>query len=187
MVTFGGIRVNRHFECIKEDWESIPGLYAVGVDSADLWPNIYTINVPGGTNGNNVNSGRAAANNATEFIGSAKTGTVSEVGDTSPSVVTWDGGALPASLKDGVYTSKPTQGMFGTITATVTISAGTIREISETNELETSYVGVTAMEDVLIPAIIEAQDVHVDTVAGATATSNGFRNAVLDCLEQAAG
>ncbi|MDR1014836.1 MAG: FAD-binding protein [Coriobacteriales bacterium] len=185
MVTFGGIHVNRNMECIKDDWSVIPGLYSAGVDSADLWPNVYTINVPGGTNGNNVNSGRLAADNATAFIGDAKTGSIVEDGDTSPSVVVWDGGAMPASLKDGTYTSSPTQGMFGTVTATVTVSGGKITEIAETNELETGYVGVTAMDDVLIPAIIEAQDVHVDTVAGATASSNALRKAVLEALGQA--
>jgi fumarate reductase flavoprotein subunit len=186
MVTFGGIRVNRAFECIKDNWEAIPGLYAVGVDSADIWPNIYTINVPGGTNANNVNSGRAAANNATAFVGNAKTGVVAEDGDTSPSVVTWTGGPTPTGLKDGTYTSKPTPGMFGDITATVTVSGGKITEITQVNDLETAYIGVEAMNDVLIPQIIEKQDVHVDTVAGATSSSNGLRNAVLDALEQAA-
>jgi fumarate reductase flavoprotein subunit len=187
MVTFGGTRVNRRMECIKEDWEVIPGLYSAGVDAADLWPNVYTINVPGGTNGNNVNSGRLAARNAAAYIGSKKTGAITEDGDTSPSVVVWDGGAMPASLKDGTYTSSEQQGMFGWITATVTVSGGTITAIEENNELETPYVGVTAMNDVLIPAIIAAQDVHVDTVAGATASSNALRNAVLEAAEQAAG
>jgi fumarate reductase flavoprotein subunit len=185
MVTFGGIHVNRNMECIKDDWSVIPGLYSAGVDSADLWPNVYTINVPGGTNGNNVNSGRLAANNATAYIGSAKTGNVAEEGDTSPSVVVWSGGDMPTSLKDGTYTSSPEQGMFGTLTATVTVSGGKITAITQENELETAYVGVTAMDDVLIPAIIDAQDVHVDTVAGATASSNALRNAVLDAVNQA--
>jgi fumarate reductase flavoprotein subunit len=76
--------------------------------------------------------------------------------------------------------------MFGNITVTVTISSGKIAEITQTNELETSYIGVEAMNDVLIPAVLEAQDVNVDTVAGATATSNGFRNAVEACLLAAA-
>jgi uncharacterized protein with FMN-binding domain len=93
---------------------------------------------------------------------------------------------MPTDLKDGTYTSAPTPGMFGTITATVTVSGGKIAEITEENELETEYIGITAMNDVLIPEIIAAQDVHVDTVSGATSSSNGLRNAVLDALEQAA-
>lgn len=186
MVTFGGIRVNRNMECIKEDWSVIPGLYSAGVDSSDLWPNVYTINVPGGTNGNNVNSGRLAATNAAAYIGSPS-GTIGEEGDTSEAVIIWDGGAMPTSLSDGTFVSEPKQGMFGSIVATVDIKDGKIVSITEENEMETSYIGVTAMNDVLIPAIIDAQDVHVDTVSGATASSNGLRNAVLDALEQAAG
>ncbi len=183
MVTFGGIHVNRHFECVDTEEQSIPGLYAVGVDSAELWPNIYTINVPGGTNANNVNSGRTAAINAAKYIGSGKTGVIKSDGDTSPSVVvnTWKN---PTDLKDGTYKAT-SHGMFGEITVTVTISGGKIAEISQTNELETSYIGVEAMQDVLIPAVIKAQDVNVDTVAGATATSNGFRTAVESCLVEA--
>lgn len=184
MVTFGGIHVNRKFECVTAEEKPIPGLYAVGVDSAELWPNIYTINVPGGTNANNVNSGRSAANHAKEYIGSQAMGTVSAAGDTSPSVVetSW---TTPTNLEDGTYTSEPTRGMFGTITATVTIAGGKITAITQENELETSYIGVTAMDDILIPAIIADQDVNVDTVAGATMSSNGLRDAVQDCLEQA--
>jgi fumarate reductase flavoprotein subunit len=184
MVTFGGIHVNRKFECVDENEQAIPGLYAVGVESAELWPNIYTINVPGGTNANNVNSGRSAAINASEYIGAEKTGVINESGDTSPSVVvqTWEN---PQDLKDGTYTATAT-GMFGNITVTVTISGGKIAEVTQTNELETSYIGVEAMEKTLIPAVLDAQDVNVDTVAGATATSNGFRNAVEASLLEAA-
>jgi fumarate reductase flavoprotein subunit len=183
MVTFGGIHTNRKFECVDADEKPIPGLYAIGVDSAELWPNIYTINVPGGTNANNVHSGRAAANNARQFIGQGATGKITSSGDTSPSVVkgNWK---TPAGIKDGTYTASA-RGMFGGITATVTVSGGKIARITQTNELETSYIGALALEE-LISAVISAQDVNVDTITGATQTSNGFRNAVQNCLEQAA-
>lgn len=183
MVTFGGIRTNRHFECVDVDNETIDGLYAVGVDSADLWPNIYTINVPGGTNANNVNSGRTAANNVTDYIGSNVKGTVSSEGDTSASVpdMTWE---TPSNLEDGTYTATA-RGMFGDIAVSVTVLDGKMTEITQENELETSYIGGTAMDDTMIPAMIDQQIVGVDTVTGATASSNGLRNAVLDCLEQA--
>ena len=89
-------------------------------------------------------------------------------------------------LKDGEYTD--TQfGMFSDIAVTVTVSGGKIASIDQESELETSYVGVAAMESVLIPAVIEAQSVDdVDTVAGATRTSQGFLTAVAKCCEQAA-
>lgn len=185
MVTFGGIRTNRKMEVVDKDGHAIPGLYSAGVDSADLWPNIYTISVPGGTNANNINSGRFASKFAAEYIGSDKVGSVASEGDTSESVpdVSW---SMPeGDLKDGTYTD--TQfGMFSDITVTVTIASGKISEISQENELETTYVGQAAMENTLIPAVIEQQTPAVDTVSGATRTSDAFRTAVQNCCEQAA-
>ncbi len=67
-VTFGAIRTDRSFHALDEDKDVIPGLYAIGVDGAMLWPNIYTINIPGGSNANNVNSGRTAAKSAASYI-----------------------------------------------------------------------------------------------------------------------
>lgn len=184
MVTFGGIRTNRKMEVVDKNGQPVPGLYSAGVDSADLWPNIYTINVPGGTNANNINSGRFASKSAAEYIGSSKAGSVSSEGDTSESVpdVSW---SMPeGALKDGVYTD--TQfGMFSDITVTVTVEGGKIAEISQENELETTYVGQAAMENTLIPAVIEQQTPAVDTVSGATRTSDAFRTAVQTCCEQA--
>lgn len=88
------------------------------------------------------------------------------------------------SLKDGTYTD--TQfGMFSDIEVTVTVSGGKISAITQESELETTYVGQAAMEDVLIPAVIDTQDLPVDTVAGATRTSLAFLTAVQKCCEQA--
>lgn len=183
-VTFGGIRTNRKMEVIREDWTPVAGLYSAGVDSADLWPNIYTVNVPGGCNGNNINSGRAAALSATAYLGELG-GAVTEEGDTADVKVAWDGGEMPAALKDGIWTSEPAFGMFGTITATVTVQDGKIASIAQENECETDYLGVVAMEQEA-QLIIDAQDVHVDTVGGATMSCNGLRAAVLDACQQAA-
>lgn len=184
MVTFGGIKTNRKMEVVDKNGKPVPGLYSCGVDSADLWPNIYTINVPGGTNANNINSGRFAGKNAAAYIGDARTGAVEAAGDTTPSTPDFPWAMPEGTLKDGVYEDTE-YGMFGTITVTMTVEGGKIAQISQVNELETGYVGVPAMENVLIPAVIEAQSPAVDTVAGATMTSNGFRNAVQACCEQA--
>ena len=186
MVTFGGIRTNRKMEVVDKAGAPVAGLYSAGVDSADLWPNIYTINVPGGTNANNINSGRFAARSAAEYIGDGKASAVTSEGDTSESKPERTWGMPEGELKDGEYTD--TQfGMFSDIAVTVTVSGGKIASIDQESELETSYVGVAAMESVLIPAVIEAQSVDdVDTVAGATRTSQGFLTAVAKCCEQAA-
>lgn len=47
---------------------AIPGLYAIGVDGAMLYHNVYTINMPGTCCGNNVNSGREAAQAAAAYL-----------------------------------------------------------------------------------------------------------------------
>jgi len=66
--SIGGIHVNRKMEVINEAGEPIPGLYAVGTDSCELYRETYTMNVPASCNGNNVNSGRTAAKNAVASI-----------------------------------------------------------------------------------------------------------------------
>lgn len=185
MVTFGGIRTNRKMEVVDKSGSPIPGLYSCGVDSADLWPNVYTINVPGGCNANNINSGRFAGRNAAAYIGDGRLGTVNVEGDTTPSVPESSWPAPEGVLADGTYTDVE-RGMFGSITVTLTVEGGKIAAVKQENELETTYVGVPAMEDVLIPAVIEQQTSDVDTVVGATMTSNGFRAAVQACLQQAA-
>ena len=185
MVTFGGIRTSRKMEVVDKNGDPIPGLYSSGVESADLWPNIYTINVPGGTNANNINSGRFAAKYAAAYIGDAKLGAIAVEGDDTPSAPDLSWPAPEGTWKDGIYTDTE-RGMFGWIQVTVTIEDGKITAIEQTNELETTYVGVPAMNDVLISAVIEAQSPDVATVGGATMTCNGFRRAVQSCLEQAA-
>lgn len=68
VVVDGGIMTNKHAEVLDSSQMPIPGLYAVGLDGAMLWRNVYTQNMPGTQMGNNVNSGRKAANSAAEYI-----------------------------------------------------------------------------------------------------------------------
>jgi fumarate reductase flavoprotein subunit len=184
MVTYGALATSKNFEVVDDRRQAIPGLYSAGVDACDLWPNIYTINVGGGTAANHVHSGRVAVRSGIEYIGADKLlGEVTSEGDTSPSVVPFNYDQ-PETLKDGAYTSEPYFGMFSDITATVTVAGGKITEITEDDELETPYVGKYAIEDI-IAEVIGTQNVNVDTVAGATSTSNAFRSAISDCLMQA--
>ena len=59
--SIGGIHINRQFQVIDENDDPIPGLYAVGTDSCELYRESYTMNIPASCQGNNVNSGRTAA------------------------------------------------------------------------------------------------------------------------------
>lgn len=68
--TIGSIYTDRSFHALTEDMKPIEGLYVVGVEGAMLWSNLYTINVSGGCNANNVNSGRTAAQDAVAKLAS---------------------------------------------------------------------------------------------------------------------
>lgn len=69
LVTMGGVLTDRKFRVLTHEKQAVPGLYATGVTGAALWRNVYTINVGGGCNANNINSGRVAANDAKEYLG----------------------------------------------------------------------------------------------------------------------
>lgn len=64
----GGITTDRQRRVLDEDFEPIPGLFAIGNDGNMNYRHVYTINMPGTAMGNQVNSGREAANNALEFL-----------------------------------------------------------------------------------------------------------------------
>ncbi|WP_165248838.1 FAD-dependent oxidoreductase [Adlercreutzia sp. ZJ141] len=69
IVVDGSIATNIRAEVLNENSMPISGLYAAGLDGAMLWHNIYTQNMPGSCVGNNVHTGRVAANSAKEYIG----------------------------------------------------------------------------------------------------------------------
>ncbi|MEY8461293.1 FAD-dependent oxidoreductase [Eggerthellaceae bacterium 24-137] len=64
----GGVTTNARAEALDHHMNPIPGLYAVGLDGAMLWRNVYTQAIGGTMMGNNVYSGRNAARNAKEYI-----------------------------------------------------------------------------------------------------------------------
>lgn len=85
---------------------------------------------------------------------------------------------------DGTYTGSGT-GFGGTITVQVTISGGRITDIdilSASGETD-SYLNSARS---VIDRIISAQSPNVDTVSGATYSSNGIINAVKSALKKAA-
>jgi fumarate reductase flavoprotein subunit len=64
----GGFLVNRKRQVLNTAKEPIEGLYAIGNDGNNNYRNVYTINMPGTAFGNQVNSGREAANYVKEFL-----------------------------------------------------------------------------------------------------------------------
>ncbi len=88
-------------------------------------------------------------------------------------------------LKDGSYTGTG-RGNNGSVKVSVTVSGGAITAVNVTEHAETTGISDPAIER--IPAAIVAdQSVAVDTVSGATNTSNAILTAVKDCITQAGG
>ncbi|MGN0291096.1 MAG: FMN-binding protein [Lachnospiraceae bacterium] len=86
---------------------------------------------------------------------------------------------------DGVYRGSA-KGYGGTITVEVTITGGSIADIQVVEHAkETPSYFEKAMA--IVPRILESQSPNVDTVSGATYSSNGIREAVIQALNQAAG
>ena len=94
-----------------------------------------------------------------------------------------DNMARPAIYTAGTYTGTA-RGYGGTVTATVTVSSKAIESIEVIGEKET-------MLDLAVPAvpdlIVAKQSVDVDTVSGATLSSNAIIKAVDKALAQARG
>ncbi len=119
-------------------------------------------------------------------------GTVDEDDDTSTSSSTSSSSSSlttvtytdPSAYNDGTYTGTA-EGFGGDITVQVTISDGKIVSIAIVSaEYETaSYL---AKAEAVIDSILAAQSPNVDTISGATYSSNGIINAVKKALSKAA-
>lgn len=66
--TVGGIRINENCECCDKDFMPIPGLYAAGADSCNLYDDSYMFLLPGNSMGYAVNTGRIAGMEAAEYV-----------------------------------------------------------------------------------------------------------------------
>jgi fumarate reductase flavoprotein subunit len=65
--TMGGIKINHRIEVLDKNQDSIPGLYAAGMDANNLYKDSYEFYLCAGTMGFAVNSGRIAGENAAEY------------------------------------------------------------------------------------------------------------------------
>ena len=84
---------------------------------------------------------------------------------------------------DGTYTGE-TQGYGGTVSVAVTIQDGTITDVAIVSAKQEDAAYFDAAKGV-IDEILEAQTTAVDTVSGATFSSNGILHAVADALGKA--
>ncbi len=178
--TMGGLKIDTSAQVLNEQGSPIAGLYAAG----EVTGGVHGANRLGGNAvADIVVFGRVAANSATAYV-QEKTGftertavekTEGDTGAVTPEVA--------GNFKDGVYTGTG-NGMGGEIKLTVTVTGGSIVDITLDSHNETPGISDPAIEKV--PAeIIRTQSVDVDTVSGATMTSNGIITAVTAAIEQA--
>jgi len=92
-------------------------------------------------------------------------------------------GAMALAYTEGTYTATA-QGNNGPVTVSVTFSADAITDVTVVEHSETA--GLSDRPIAEIPAaIVENQSLAVDTVSGATNSSNAILTAVADCVAQA--
>lgn len=66
--TLGGIKINENAEVLDPEWNKIPGLYASGTDTCTIYGDSYMFLLPGNTMGYCINTGRFAADSATDYV-----------------------------------------------------------------------------------------------------------------------
>lgn len=83
----------------------------------------------------------------------------------------------------GVFTGKAA-GFHGDIVVEITVDGETITDLQVTQHSETENIGEAALP-LLAEQALKNQTINVDTVAGATVTSDGFRAALEDAVKSA--
>ena len=90
---------------------------------------------------------------------------------------------VKVTYKEGTYTGTST-GYNGPINLSVTFTKDGISEIDYSDNKETNHIGTPAF-DYLVADAKEANGAGIDVVSGATFTSIGFKNALIDAAKQA--
>ncbi len=187
VMTLGGVTVNDKMQVLAEDGTVIPGLYAAGEVTGGIWGRF----VSGGTGVMGpIVFGRLAARElmsgelAEGYTAKPASNLLDEklfVRDEADKTDRFD---MSKALTDGEYEAS-VDGQEGKMNVKTTIADGKISKVEIVEQHETEAVAKPALES-LPTAIAEQNSVNVDTVAGATLTSNRILDAVTDCLNQAA-
>lgn len=96
-----------------------------------------------------------------------------------------DNGVFKATVKSYAEVNGLATGE-GSMTMEVTIEGNEIKDIKVPEYTDTSIIGGMAFPQ-LIEAVLKSQSMAVDSVSGATASSNAFMAALTDCIQQAGG
>ncbi len=94
-------------------------------------------------------------------------------------------GALAEGAADGTYTASA-EGKDGPVVVEITFAGGKIVKVEVTEQNETPEIAGLPLKQIP-PAIVEANAWNVDSITGATVTSDAIKAAVKDAIVQAGG
>jgi uncharacterized protein with FMN-binding domain len=182
--TQGGPRRNENAEVLDKEGNPIPHLYSAGELGG-----IAALQYQGGGNiaecviFGEIAGANAAAEKAPlpEYSPPTKVesnlvyvpGAVTDIASSSTEIAT----------ADNEYVGVGSGGMGGNITVKITMQCTRIAGIEVVDHRETEGIGTLAIER-LPQAMIDAQSTDVDSVSGATLTSNAIKSAVEDALSK---
>lgn len=191
----GGLRTNEFMQVCEADDSPIEGLFNTGIMVGDYYAGTYNFVMPGQNLGGICNClsyvlGRRLADANFRF----KKGKVARMSTDQDESIKNDGSALmtlfglgaggaTVSYRDGVYDGVGKGGIGGTVDIKVTIKNNKIVSI-DTKNRETPEVGGRALPD-LISQAISSNGTQVDSISGASYTSNAFQAALADALTKA--
>lgn len=176
--TMGGVKINTNTEVLKEDGTAISGLFAAG----EVTGGVHGANRLGGNAVTDiVVFGRIAGENAAKYVvanGGNTEATIKVEKETEAAKPEVDGG-----YKDGVYTGTG-KGNGGDVTVEVTVEGGNIVKIELKDHKETPGIFEGA-ETGVSNQIIKTQSTDVESVSGATLTSEAIKTAVAEAIKDA--
>lgn len=173
LITYGGISRTVNAEALQAGGNIINGLYVAGEVSANSAYMGFTLS-------NAITWGRIAGANAAEYIKNGPKAPVAEEENKEEATTTE---TEKLSFKAGTYTGSA-KGNGGDVKVEVTVDETSIKEVKILEHKETEGLAEPALEKVPA-AIVEKQSTSVDTVTGATITSNAIMDAVKSALEGA--
>ena len=169
-IPYGGILKNEFGEVIKVTGEAIDGLYIAGEATCNSAFMGYTLS-------NAITWGRIAATSAAQYIENGPR----EIIEVEEEKVEEEVIVLDLS-KDGTFSGKA-RGINADVVVEVVIKDGVIVEVNVVEHEETESLAGPAIETVT-KAIVDAQSVNVDSVTGATVTSDAVKAAVAQAIGQ---
>ena len=171
-VTHGGLVKNKDAQVLRIDGSTIEGLYAAGEVTTVTNANGYTIS-------NSITFGRIAANHVLKYINGE---VVVEQNKPQPETDNKTKFDMNQQLNDGEYEAS-VDGQEGKMTVKTIINEGKIASVEILEQHETENIAKDALN--AIPQhIVDSNSVDIDTLSGATMTSDRIINAVINCLEQ---